>query len=265
MEDFGEYTPPDSRSANGMTGAQMHNLYPVLYHRAVATSSRAARRGPSRATSARAGPACTPTRSSCGAATRPPSFGFDGLESAVRQGADDGALGDLALGLGHRRLLRARRATSSRPELLMRWIEVGAVSGIMRTEANGVALPPRDRPADRRPRRPAGLAPLRQAAHPALPLPGGGRRRLPAHRPAADAPPERSPTPTTRRRARATTSSCSAPTCWPRRWCATAQRTRPVYLPARALGGPLAHALLRPPPRRPAAGPRALARPAGAA
>src|SRR3954454_22885632 len=34
MEDFGEYTPPDARSADGTPGAAMHNLYPTLYHRA---------------------------------------------------------------------------------------------------------------------------------------------------------------------------------------------------------------------------------------
>src|SRR3712207_7341215 len=33
MEDFGEYTPPDARSADGTPGAAMHNLYPTLYHR----------------------------------------------------------------------------------------------------------------------------------------------------------------------------------------------------------------------------------------
>src|SRR5205085_171211 len=34
MEDFGEYTPTDARSADGTPGPQMHNLYPALYHRA---------------------------------------------------------------------------------------------------------------------------------------------------------------------------------------------------------------------------------------
>ena len=32
MEDFGEYTPLDSHYANGMTGVEMHNLYPTQYH-----------------------------------------------------------------------------------------------------------------------------------------------------------------------------------------------------------------------------------------
>ena len=33
MEDYGEYVLPDSVAANGMTGAEMHNYYPLLYHR----------------------------------------------------------------------------------------------------------------------------------------------------------------------------------------------------------------------------------------
>nr|MBA3300636.1 hypothetical protein [Thermoleophilaceae bacterium] len=32
MEDFGEYTPTDSRFANGKGGLEMHNRYPVDYH-----------------------------------------------------------------------------------------------------------------------------------------------------------------------------------------------------------------------------------------
>ena len=75
----------DSRSANGMAGDEMHNLYPVLYHRSSHRVRARRRSGRSPASSARAGPACTPTRSSSGAATRPRRFGFDGLESAVTQ------------------------------------------------------------------------------------------------------------------------------------------------------------------------------------
>lgn len=35
MYDFGEYVPPAARSASGMSGEELHNLYPVLYDRAV--------------------------------------------------------------------------------------------------------------------------------------------------------------------------------------------------------------------------------------
>ena len=44
MEDFGEYTPLDSRSANGMDGTEMHNLYPVQYHCAAQDFARSAGR-----------------------------------------------------------------------------------------------------------------------------------------------------------------------------------------------------------------------------
>jgi alpha-D-xyloside xylohydrolase len=33
--DFGEDIPADAVFANGMTGAEMHNLYPLLYNQAV--------------------------------------------------------------------------------------------------------------------------------------------------------------------------------------------------------------------------------------
>jgi hypothetical protein len=34
MLDFGEYVQPDVVAWNGMTGEELHNLFPVLYHRA---------------------------------------------------------------------------------------------------------------------------------------------------------------------------------------------------------------------------------------
>jgi alpha-glucosidase (family GH31 glycosyl hydrolase) len=34
MYDFGEYTQPNVLSASGMSGLELHNLYPVLYHKA---------------------------------------------------------------------------------------------------------------------------------------------------------------------------------------------------------------------------------------
>ena len=41
MEDFGEYTPTDSQSADGTPGPAMHNRYVQLYHRAAYEFSRA--------------------------------------------------------------------------------------------------------------------------------------------------------------------------------------------------------------------------------
>ena len=136
MEDFGEYTPPDLVSADGRPGRRAHNAYPVLYHRA---AQRLADRDATP-------PLVRFVRSGwTGAARHAPvvwggdptvDWGFDGLRSAVRQGLSIGLSGVGLWGsdvggffaLGERRLTR---------ELLERWIELGALSGVMRTQANG--------------------------------------------------------------------------------------------------------------------------------
>jgi alpha-glucosidase (family GH31 glycosyl hydrolase) len=146
MEDFGEYTPPDSRSGDGSTGATMHNRYPVLYHRASAEFA-LARRRPAAAGFIRSGwTGVHPYAQLVWGGDPSTDWGFDGLASAVRQGLTMGLSGISRWGsdVGGFFALGPRRLT---PELLVRWIELGAVSGIMRTQANGVALPPQaDRP-----------------------------------------------------------------------------------------------------------------------
>ncbi|MFL5782315.1 MAG: TIM-barrel domain-containing protein [Thermoleophilaceae bacterium] len=144
MEDFGEYTPADARSHDGTPGALMHNRYPVLYHRGARRYAKIAPR-----------PLARFNRSGWTGAARwsqivwggdpTTGWGFDGLRSAVYQGLTMGLSGVSLWGsdvggffsLGHNALT---------PELLMRWIEVGMASGVMRTEANGFDLPPKDRP-----------------------------------------------------------------------------------------------------------------------
>ena len=140
MEDFGEYTPLDSRSANGMDGSQMHNLYPTQYH-------------------------CSSYRFTSGEQPRPlagfvrsgfthtaacarmvwggdptTTFGYDGLESALRQGLTMGLSGVSTWGSdigGYFSIGTNRRS----PELLKRWVQLGLVSGVMRTQAEGFQLP----------------------------------------------------------------------------------------------------------------------------
>ncbi len=139
MEDFGEYTPLQSVSANGMTGAQMHNLYPVLYHRSSYRFSRTTERPV--AGFIRSGwTGVAPYAQMVWGGDPTVGFGFDGLASAVRQALSLGTSGISRWGsdIGGFFAL-GRRLT---PELLIRWIEFGAVSPIMRTEANGVAVPP---------------------------------------------------------------------------------------------------------------------------
>ncbi len=67
------------------------------------------------------------------------------------------------------------------PELLKRWIEVGAVSGVMRTKRSGIALPAYERPQVFDP----GTLPVwRRYAKlhtQLLPYVAGRRRRLPRH------------------------------------------------------------------------------------
>jgi alpha-D-xyloside xylohydrolase len=140
MEDFGEYTPLDGRAASGARGMELHNLYPLQYHcGAHATAPRAARFVRSGWTgSARCSPIVwggDPTV----------DWGFDGLRSTVVNGLTMGLSGVSTWGsdIGGFFALFENRLT---PELLIRWIQVGAVSGVMRTQANGIRIPDSPRP-----------------------------------------------------------------------------------------------------------------------
>jgi alpha-glucosidase (family GH31 glycosyl hydrolase) len=144
MEDFGEYTPLDARSANGMSGEQMHNAYPVLYHCASWQFAREQQRAV--AGFVRSGwTGVHPCAQLVWGGDPTTDWGFDGLESAVRQGLTVGTSGISRWGsaVGGFFALGTRRLTT---ENLIRWIQLGAVSGIMRTEANGFALPSKPRP-----------------------------------------------------------------------------------------------------------------------
>ncbi|MEA2352387.1 MAG: hypothetical protein QOJ14_801 [Thermoleophilaceae bacterium] len=144
MEDFGEYTPPDARSADGTPGPEMHNRYPLLYHRDAHDYSRGTPR-----------PLARFNRSGWTGAARgsqivwggdpTTGWGFDGLRSAVYSGLTMGLSGVSLWGsdIGGFFSLGQNSLT---PELLVRWIEMGMASGVMRTEANGFNLPPKDRP-----------------------------------------------------------------------------------------------------------------------
>ena len=115
-------------------------------------------------------------------------FGFDGLRSAVTQALSARHVGHRDLGLGHRRLLRPRREPA----------DAGAAHplGPARRRLAGDAHPGQrgrgavqGRPAGDRPRPDRQLAPLHEAAHPALPVPDRGAAQVPPHGHAADAPP----------------------------------------------------------------------------
>ena len=145
MEDFGEYTPLDSRSGvDEIPGALAHNLYATRYH----CAAHEAVRGRSR-------PIVRYQRSGWTGSARcaqvvwggdpTTDWGFDGLASAVRQSLSIGASGISVWGsdIGGFFALGFNELS---PELLTRWVQFGAVSAVMRTQRNGVALPPRGRP-----------------------------------------------------------------------------------------------------------------------
>jgi alpha-glucosidase (family GH31 glycosyl hydrolase) len=135
MEDFGEWTK----------SARIHNRYPRDYHCAVRDIVRRFDR-----------PLVRFQRSGWTGAARcsvdvwggdPTTvWGFDGLQSAVTQALTIGMSGVARWGSdigGYNSFGPLERLT---PELLKRWIELGAVSGVMRTKRSGIALPAYERP-----------------------------------------------------------------------------------------------------------------------
>ena len=138
MEDFGEYTPTDAQSSDGTPGPAMHNRYPRLYHGAAHTFSVAAARPLARFN--RSGWTGTAKESQIVWGGDPSTdWGFDGLASAVTNGLTMGLSGVSLWGsdIGGFFTLSSPQLT---PELLARWIEFGAVSGVMRTQANGFTI-----------------------------------------------------------------------------------------------------------------------------
>jgi alpha-D-xyloside xylohydrolase len=144
MEDFGEYTPLDAFTAAGRPGTETHNPYPVAYHCAAWDFVRRQPR-----------PIVRFQRSGwIGAApcaqvvwNGDPTTGwdFDGLRSAVRGALGLGLSGISTWGsdVGGFFALGDNALTG---ELLARWVQLGALSPVMRTQRNGFALPAKVRP-----------------------------------------------------------------------------------------------------------------------
>jgi alpha-glucosidase (family GH31 glycosyl hydrolase) len=144
MEDFGEYTPLDARSADGTPGTQTHNLYPTLYHCATFDYTRGAPRA--LAPFVRSGWTGTQRCAQIVWGGDPTTdWGYDGLDSAIKQALSLGTSGISRWGSDIGGYFGALGGKLT-PELLNRWIEFGAVSGVMRTEANGFNLGPNTRP-----------------------------------------------------------------------------------------------------------------------
>ncbi|HEV7735372.1 MAG TPA: TIM-barrel domain-containing protein [Candidatus Binatia bacterium] len=144
MEDFGEYTPLDAVTAGGLTGSAHHNRYVRDYHcGAHATVRRVGRPVVRFQRSGWTGTASCAQVVWNGDPTT--DWGFDGLASAVWNGVNMGLSGVAVWGsdIGGFFALGERALT---PELLARWVQFGAVSGVMRTQHNGFAVPAKMRP-----------------------------------------------------------------------------------------------------------------------
>jgi alpha-glucosidase (family GH31 glycosyl hydrolase) len=140
MEDYGEYAPFDALTTAGPDGPPLHNYYPVMYHRA----------GKAYADS-KARPVVSFVRSGWTGSARhsqivwggDPSvtWGFDGLTSSVTQALTMGLSGVSLWGSdigGFFSLSEDRLDT----ELLARWIQFGAFSGVMRSKGEGIGKQP---------------------------------------------------------------------------------------------------------------------------
>lgn len=139
MEDFGEYTPTDAVFANGKTGLEMHNRYPVIYHGA--STAHTAKRGGDFAVFIRSGfhGAQPHARVVWGGDPNEDWSCSDGLCAALHQAVNTGLSGIAYQGSdigGFHSITGARTGD----ELNARWLQLGAVSGVMRTQANGYSF-----------------------------------------------------------------------------------------------------------------------------
>jgi len=140
MEDFGEYTPTDSVFANGKDGLEMHNRYPVEYHCASYAHTRE-RMGADAAVFIRSGfHGVQPCARVVWGGDPTEDWGCaDGLCAAVHQALSTGLTGVAYWGSdigGFHAVVNPRTSD----ELNARWLQLGAVSGVMRTQRNGFSF-----------------------------------------------------------------------------------------------------------------------------
>jgi alpha-glucosidase (family GH31 glycosyl hydrolase) len=142
MEDFGEYTPLDVRTADGRDGGATHNRYPRDYHCAAYAATRRQPIVRFQRSGWTGAARCAPVVWGGDPTT---SWDFDGLRSVVTSGLGMGLSGVSRWGsdIGGYFSLLGPQLTD---ELLIRWVQLGAVSGVMRTERDGSAIPAYTRP-----------------------------------------------------------------------------------------------------------------------
>ncbi len=139
MEDFGEYTPATAVSADGTPGPTMHNRYVEQYHAAARDFETRAPRPLLRFN--RSGWTDAIKESSIVWGGDPTTtWGFDGLTSSVRQGLTMGTSGVSFWGPDIGGFFTLFTDPVLSPELLARWIEYGAFTGVMRLQSGGIAI-----------------------------------------------------------------------------------------------------------------------------
>jgi len=139
MEDFGEYTPLTAMTHDGLTGSAHHNRYVRDYHCAAWDTVRRVKRPVVRfQRSGWTGAAACAQVVWNGDPTT--DWGYDGLTSALWGGLGMGLSGVSLWGSDIGGFFALGDASLT-PELLMRWVQLGVVSGVMRTQSNGFALP----------------------------------------------------------------------------------------------------------------------------
>ncbi|CAI9407421.1 TIM-barrel domain-containing protein [Nocardioides sp. T2.26MG-1] len=139
MEDFGEYTPASAVSADGTPGPTMHNRYVEQYHAAARDFETRAPRPLLRFN--RSGWTDAIKESSIVWGGDPTTtWGFDGLTSSVRQGLTMGTSGVSFWGPDVGGFFTLFSDPVLSPELLARWIEFGAFTGVMRLQSGGIAI-----------------------------------------------------------------------------------------------------------------------------
>jgi alpha-glucosidase (family GH31 glycosyl hydrolase) len=145
MEDFGEGAPPSGVAADGTTGSALHNRYPRDYHCAVQRV--AARIGRPLNRHQRSGWTGA-ARCSVDVWGGDPTtvWDYDGLASGLKQALGIGMSGVSRFGTDIGGYNTYGPMENLTPELLARWIEFGAVSGVMRTKFSGLAFPSYRRP-----------------------------------------------------------------------------------------------------------------------
>ena len=139
MEDFGEYTPAKVLSADGTPGPTMHNRYVEQYHATARHFEEQAPRPLLRFN--RSGwTDAIPASSIVWGGDPTSDWGFDGLTSSVRQGLTMGTSGVSIWGPDIGGFFTMPGDPAPTTELLNRWIEFGAFTGVMRNEADGIHI-----------------------------------------------------------------------------------------------------------------------------